>query len=99
MAILYVTEFRGLASQPNDTAQAVHGTPNAEQTLVVGAVTPSAPVQPTTTIVRLHTDSICSFKIGPTGTVATTSSARMVAGQTEYLGIKPGDIVSVIANT
>lgn len=48
---------------------------------------------------RMHTDSICSIKFGDSTVTAGTSDARMVAGQTEFAGIAPGQYVSAITNT
>jgi len=99
MATLYVTEYQGLSTAYNDTAQAVPGTPVAIQTVAIsGAAASSAPFNANTTLVRLHTDSICSFTMG-SAPVATTSCPRMAANQTEYFGVRPGQTVSVIANT
>ena len=100
MATAYVTEFQGLGSDPNGSVQAVAGPPLAEQTVVIGVGSAqSAAFQPTTTVVRVHVDAICSFKIGGANPVATASSARMIAGQTEYFRVQPGDKVAVITNT
>jgi hypothetical protein len=101
MTTLYVTEFAGLGSSNNgNDVQAVAGPPIVEQTVGnAGASTQSAAFNALTTLVRLHTDSICSVKIGGTNPVATTSSARMIAGQTEYFRVVPGDKLAVILNT
>jgi len=50
--------------------------------------------------VRVHTDVICSIKFG-TSPTATTSTARMVAGQTEYFAVPQGASykVAAISNT
>jgi len=51
-------------------------------------------------MVRIHTDSICSIEFGANPT-ATTSTPRMVAGQTEYHGVPVGQsyMVAAITNT
>ena len=49
--------------------------------------------------VRMHTDSICSFKFGGSSVAATTGEDRMIAGQTEFAGIEPGSYLSAITNT
>jgi hypothetical protein len=48
----------------------------------------------------LHTDSICSISFG-TNPTATTSTARMAAGQTEYHGVPVGlsYMVAAVSNT
>lgn len=97
MATLYVTEYRGLSSQANESAQAVHGAPLAEQAIPIPGT--AAALNVNTRIVRLHTDAICSVRMSSIGGVATTSSARMVAGQTEYFGVVAADVVTVVTNT
>lgn len=53
----------------------------------------------TTKFIRLHVDSIASFRFSTAGTAATTSFPRMAAGATEFFGVSPGDKVSLITNT
>lgn len=97
MAILYVTEYRGLSNQANEPAQAVHGAPLAEQAITIPGT--AATFNANTRIVRLHPDGICSVRMSSTGAVASTNSARMIAGQTEYFGVVPGDVLTVVSNT
>lgn len=100
MATLYVTEYAGLGSSSGATVQAVAGPPAVEQTVAIsGTSAQSAAFGPNTILVRLHTDAICSVKPGGTNPVATASSGRMIAGQTEYFRVTPGDKVAVITNT
>ena|ERR1035437_7964054 len=100
MAILYVTEFAKLGQQLSLFAmvQAAQQPPVAEQAITFSTVAASVPFNPATRFVRLQTDGICSISIGQNPT-ATTGMARMTAGQTEYYGVRPGDKISVIANT
>lgn len=109
MATLYITEFQALgqaslptyASGPNGPSQAALQPPVAEQTVAIGgASAASAAFNASTSLVRIHTDAICSVEFG-TAPTATTSTARMVAGQTEYFGVVPGQSlkVAVITNT
>ena len=96
MAFLYVSEYIDI----DGTRQVPTEPPLASYTLAnTGATTPSAAFDSRTTVIRLHTDSICSVQVGPPGTVATTTSGRMAANQTEYRGVKGGQIVAVILNT
>ena len=105
MATLYIAEFLGVAAvgtpvtlSPAD-AQIGGTPPQAEQVVAItGASVASAAFQPTTHFVRAHTDAICSVAFGGTP-VATTNSARMAAGQTEFWGAIGGQKVAVIANT
>ena len=103
MATLYVTEFSSLGPGPlgPPAIQAATGPPLAEQVVAISAIfaQQSSPFSSSTYIVRLHCDAICSVRIGGKNPTATTSSARMIAGQTEFFTVKPGDAVSVIGNT
>jgi hypothetical protein len=95
MSTLYITEFKALkigglqvAAQP----------PLAEQTVAITAGSvQSAAFSANTGLVRIETDSICSVLFGANPT-ATTSSARMGAGDVEYFAVTPGTKVAVIAN-
>ena len=101
MALLYISEFQGVAQ--------VHGGMSApmEPCLldqvpigIAGGPQSSQPFTFATKLIRVHCDSICSIAIGPpVVTVATTNNARMATNQTEYFGVLPGHILSVIANT
>jgi hypothetical protein len=64
-----------------------------------GGVATSAAFNASTRFIRLHVDSIASFRFSTAGTAATTSYPRMAAGATEFFGVNPGDKVSVITNT
>lgn len=101
MAVLYITEYAGLMPSPvGGQGQVPMEPPLAEQTLVIGTVTPSAVFNAKTRLVRLHSDAICSVLFG-TAPVALVTSQRMAASQTEYHGVTPGQSfkVSVISNT
>lgn len=94
MATLYVTEFAyparftGVAAQPYVATQAV---------TISGVSAQSVAFNANTSLVRIHTDAICSvvFGVAPT---ATTAEARLGVGQTEYFSIVPGQKVAVISN-
>ena len=98
MAVLYVSEYGGLA---------VGGLPVGfepsirDYTLAIGAGGVSTVAfDNATTIIRVHTDAICSIAIVATTTsTATTSNKRMGAGATEYFGVRGGYHVSVITNS
>jgi hypothetical protein len=66
---------------------------------VTGVAANSAPFGPNTSLIRIHTDTVCSVWVTTAGTSATTNNARMAANQTEYWYVHPGQILSVIANT
>lgn len=100
MAKLYITEFRSLGTDAfgNPVASGILP-PLATQTVAIGGTsTQSAAFNAATKVIRIHTDVICSFEVG-TNPTATANSARMAAGQTEYISVIPADKIAVISNT
>jgi hypothetical protein len=97
MAKLYVTEFGGMGNAHSQTAMAA---PIVDQTpVVIGAGSlQSAAFDNATTVVRIHTDAICSIAFG-TNPTATANSMRLPADTTEYFSVKGGQKVAVITNT
>jgi len=59
----------------------------------------SAAFNAKTNFIRVHVDSICSYRVSTAGTAATTSYSRMAANQTEYFAVQPGDKINFITNT
>lgn len=102
MAVLFITEYAGVALDANGLPmQMPMEPPLAEQTVAIGgASVQSSAFHKDTTFVRLHTDVVCSVKFG-TDPTATTSTARMAAGSTEFKGVPKGRSfeVAVISNT
>ena len=105
MGTLYVTEYATIAALPNHTGQVPLEPPLAEQKIVfAGSSVQSVAFQVGTRVVRVHTDAICSVLFGYSaagGPTATTSSQRLIAGQTQDHGVPEGGQmqVAVIANT
>lgn len=98
MTTLYITEYLDI----DGTRQVPREPPLAKQTLSnAGAAVASNPFDARTTVIRLHTDTVCSVVIGQAGSspVATTTDGRMAANQTEYRGVMGGQVLSVILNT
>jgi hypothetical protein len=58
----------------------------------------SAPFDPRTKFIRVHTDAICSIAIGVNPTAVATEM-RMAANQTEYFGVGANSKIAVITNT
>lgn len=109
MAKAYITEYRGLRFDANGYSMAVPEEPPVATQVVdfTAGETKSALFNELTTVIRVHVDAICSRKVGKSTDTptATTSDARMTAGQTEYLGVKGGSVsglgqkISFISNT
>ena len=102
MATLYVTEYRkSVLFYTNTDVQVVQTPAVASQAFTFSTSTQSAAFSAQTNIVRIHTDATCAIAFGsnPTATAASggTGSPRLVAGQTEYFGVNPGDKVAVLA--
>lgn len=106
MATLYVREYAGIGVTPNVSAigpgflatQAPYEPAAADQIVSIsGSSTQSTVFGQNTTMVRIHTDAICSIVFGSNPT-ATSSSARLAANQTEYFHVVPGHKVAVITN-
>lgn len=101
MGILYITEYSGLMPSPmGHAAQVPMEPPLATQAVTYTTHAESNAFNAKTRLVRLHTDSICSFVFGSAPS-ATTSDSRMAAGQTEYHGVPFGASykVSAVSNT
>lgn len=102
MAVLFITEYAGLASpSQGQLGQMPLEPPLAEQTVAIGGGSlPSAAFNAKTKFVRLHCDAICSVEFG-TAPTASNLTGRMAANQTEYRGVPLGASykVAVITNT
>ncbi len=103
MATLYVTEYAtlGVPQVGGMVSQTPQEPPLVEQTVSIGASsTQSNAFNAATTLVRLHTDAICSVEFG-TNPTATSGKARMPANQTEFKTVPKGQSfkVAVITNS
>lgn len=94
MAKIYITEYaraeNGIPQEPEITTQVVTFTTHTE----------SSAFNPSTSYVRIQPDAICSVAFG-TAAVATTSSRRMIAGQTETVKVPTNKLylISAVTNT
>lgn len=103
MATLYITEF---AVQGRDAAGYLLPAvplepPVAEQTVAIGASSAqSNAFNASTSLIRVHTDAVCSLAVG-TNPTAAASNRRMAIGQTEYCAVPVGKAfkLAVITNT
>lgn len=104
MAILYITEFvkQGRDGGGYVNQNSVPEEPTvAEQTLAIGAGSvASAAFNAKTTMIRLHTDAICSIAVGANPTASATNR-RIAANTSEYIAVPQGAgfKVAVITNT
>lgn len=101
MAVLYITEFSHNAVQLGGQVGFLEQPPLAEQNVAIGVGSvQSAALNASTNYVELHTDAICSIKIG-TNPTAVATAARMAAGETRRYGVPAGTSfkVAVITNT
>jgi|GEM_PF-4892652 len=101
MATVDVTEYERLANDGDGDVVAAGLEPSlVNQQLTPGATAVvSARLREHTRFIRIHTDTTIRVKIGA-GTLADQTCWRMQAGQTEFLGVRPGGLtVSVIAST
>ena len=103
MAVLYITEYATLGVQQvgGMVSQTPQEPPLAEQTVAIGASSmQSSAFNAQTTLVRIHTDAICSVEFG-TNPTATSGKARMPTNSTEYKSVPRGQSykVAVITNS
>jgi hypothetical protein len=103
VSVLYIEEYGLLGNVNGVAAQAPLQPSITTQTVSIGgSSTQSVAFNAQTSLVRLHTDVICSYLFGTASTAtATTSTPRMAANQTEYFAIQKGAnlLVAVISNT
>ena len=102
MAFLYIAEYVDIQGD----RQAAADPPLLEQKIAIAAGSAtSAAFNPRTTLIRVHTDAVCSVIVGAVATVtASATNARMAANQTEYRavscnGLNGGTAIAVITNT
>lgn len=98
MATFYITEFTGglMFGTP-----APKDPPVARQTIAIaGASAPSQAFNEATKMIKIHTDAICSIRIGAANQTPTavTTDDRMAANQSEYRIVEPGAKLAVISN-
>lgn len=103
MASLYITEYESGAFVGAGKLVPVGLEPAlaTQKVTFTGTAGNSSALNARTRFVRLHADSIMSFKVSVAGTAATTNDPRVALGATEYFGVQPGIslIISAIVNT
>jgi hypothetical protein len=98
MATLYVTEYGTISGLPaTANGQMPLEPPLADYIVSIPGISPA--FQPTTRMVRLNCDVVCSVLFGQAPS-ASTSNGRMAQNQTEFRGVPEGMAfrVSVVAN-
>lgn len=100
MAKIYITEYRRLGTDKSgNIIQTGENPPLTTQVVNITAGSlQSAAFNASTSLIRVHTDAICSVEIGA-NPVATANSSRMAAGTTEYLAVSSALKIAVITNT
>jgi hypothetical protein len=104
MAFLTVTEFAAPFVDIDRGLPMMLGPKTAQNNVAIAAGSAqSNAFAATTRAIRVETDSICCVEVGGTNPVAiavgATGTSRMVAGQTEYYYVKPGEKIAVILST
>lgn len=102
MANLRIQEYLGISRGNGNPAQAIAGPPLIEQTpiAIAGASAQSAVFGVKSHIICVQAEAICAVYVGGTNPVATAgTSQRLVAGQTAYFGVQPGEKLAVISDT
>ena len=96
MAKLYITEFSALPIDLNLATPQLAKLPGlADQVVTYSSSTQSAAFSGSTRFIRIHTDSDCHIQVSINPT-ASSGNAKLIAGQTEYFGVSPGDKLAVI---
>jgi hypothetical protein len=97
MATLYIAELSDLAkANTGGPIQIAQMPPAVEQAIAFGAVSNAFSVN--TRFLRLCADSACSIAIGANPT-ATTTNWRLAPNSVEYIGVTPGQKISVTSNS
>lgn len=100
MALAYISEYTAQHTDQGRPVPVAYCPAIAEYTVAIGGGSTSSPVfQTSTNIIRVHSDAVCSIKIG-LSPMATTNNARMAQNQTEYFGFEAGKgfQIAVISN-
>jgi hypothetical protein len=90
MPDLYISEYARQALDTRGLLPAPEEPPIASQKIAIsGSSALSAPFNAKTRFVMIHSDVICSYRVGAAPT-ATAADARMAAGDTRFFGVDPG---------
>jgi hypothetical protein len=101
-AFLFISEY-GSALNDGSSGSSYPRCPTvADQVVAYGAISAvSAPFNPATRAIRVHTTGICAVRIGGKAPVAVAGlvggAGRMPANAVEFYAVAPGDALAVIA--
>jgi hypothetical protein len=112
MAQLTIAESDNIISLQNGMGQCMMLPPKAEQVLAISGSpvaclpfgslwTPPMPNNHQIIFIRLNCDTPCCVRVGDPATnpTASTTNARLAGNQTEFFGVRQGDVLSVIATS
>lgn len=99
MPVVDITEYGELASAGRGSTIMAGQEPSIrnQQVAISSTSTQSAALSDVTRFIRVHAEAPCRVSVGDNPTALSTSM-RMVAGGTEYLGVTPGLKIAVIAS-
>jgi len=99
MPILDITEYGELAMTGRGSLVMAGQEPSTrnQQVEIAASSAQSESLSDVTRFVRLHAEAACRVAVGANPTASSTSM-RMGAGGTEYLGVTPGLKIAVIAS-
>lgn len=97
MANLYVAEFPSVSNVGGHLVPTGSLPPLVEQFIAISGVSQQlAAFHEKTTFIRVHCDGACFIAVGSNPTASTTG-LRLATNQTEYFGVRRGDILAVVA--
>lgn len=80
----------------NATGNPARPGPTTQNITFAGAAVSANPISANVTVVRLAATAACRYLLGGT---ATANSILLPANVVEYIGVTPGDVISVIQDT
>lgn len=97
MAKLLIAEFSAIGREsPGTVAQAASLPPVAEQAVTFTTTTQSSALSADTTLVRVMSDADCFIAVGTNPTAVVTGAVKLIAGQAEYFGVRPGHKIAAV---
>lgn len=95
---LHITEFSNVASARNGAGpvQAASGIVASQALTLSAANAASSAMSASTRFVRLHAGEDCLVAIGPAADATSDATVRLSAGQFDYFGVNPGDVIAAV---